>query len=115
MKMNLQRKKALLALAFGVAFAGPARSEAPGACESPYPDPQGNLTITCRGLTDAQMKLLPGASTLLNKVLQSGVDSTRLDSQTDAIVRQLQSGEIASAPLAGAVPVIPSAVPAPAA
>ena len=76
----------------------PARSENPsasphpaGSCDSPYPDAQGNVTFSCRGLNDEQMRLLPSVSTLVDKLLHSDVDNVRLDAQTDNILKMLQT------------------------
>ena len=65
-------------LILGLIGQRPARSQdqaaappAAGACDSPYPDAQGNVTFTCRGLNDEQMRRLPS----LFKMLQEGLDS----------------------------------------
>jgi len=69
----------------------PATPPAKGVCDSPYPDAQGNVSFTCRGLTDEQIRLMPSLSTLIEKLLHSGVESARLDSQTDNILKMLQT------------------------
>jgi hypothetical protein len=51
------------------------------------------------------MRLLPSVSTLVEKLLHSGVDAARLDAQTDDILKMLQtSPKAASEPLTEAVP-----------
>ena len=51
------------------------------------------MSFTCRGLTDEQIRLLPSLSALVEKLLHSGVDGSRLESQTDDILRILQAGQ----------------------
>jgi len=74
-------------------------------CDSPYPDPQGNVSFTCHGLTDDQLRLLPNLTTLMNRVLNAGVDGPRLDAQSDAIVKSLQAGP-APVPTAISQPIV---------
>jgi hypothetical protein len=70
----------------------PVTPPAAGTCDSPYPDAQGNVTFSCRGLTDEQIRLLPSLSTLVEKLLHAGVDGSRLESQTNNILKVLQTG-----------------------
>ena len=67
----------------------PATAPVAGACDSPYPDAQGNVTFSCRGLTDEQIRLLPSLSTLVNRLLASNVEGSRLETQTDDILKRL--------------------------
>jgi hypothetical protein len=52
------------------------------------------VTFTCHGLTDDQLRLMPSVSALVGKVLNSGVDSSRLDAQSDYIVNLLREGPV---------------------
>ena len=88
---------AFLYQGFGWSADKPGTSPTAGICDSPYPDPQGNVTFTCHGLTDDQLRLMPSVSTLVGKVLTSGVDSSRLDAQSDYIVNQLREGPASKA------------------
>jgi hypothetical protein len=71
-----------------------------------YPDMQGNVSFTCHGLTDAQMRLMPSLSILVEKLLQSGVDGPRLESRTDDILKMLHAN--AKTELAANPTIIPT-------
>src|SRR5690242_17820651 len=76
-----------------------ARAAAPeAACDFPYPDDHGNMTIVCHGLNDQQVRLLPALTDLNNKLLQSGVDAERLKADSDSIVRSVSVPAAAVAP-----------------
>jgi hypothetical protein len=90
----------------------------PGLCDSPYPDPQGNVSFTCRGLSDQQIRLLPSLSTLVDKLLRSGVEGSVLEARSNDVLKMLREEPVAKTALpvaqkAEATPVVAAPVKMP--